>query len=72
MFCAASPGDRPSPRAMTPRGPRPRTTAAASSRVRGRNRTAVVGAVRPQPVKDTVSTDMRVTVSSGKSPSRHW
>ncbi|CAM5684616.1 hypothetical protein SCYAM73S_04467 [Streptomyces cyaneofuscatus] len=66
-FCAASPGARPSPRARAPRGPRPRTTAAASSYVRGRNRTAVVGAVRPQPVKDTVSTDMPVTVAPGVS-----
>lgn len=71
-FWAASPGARPSPRAMAPRGPRPRTTAAASSYVRGRNRTAVVGAVRPQPVKDTVSTDMPVTVAPGVSSGKTY
>lgn len=43
---------------MEPRGPQPRTAATASSYVRGRNRSAVVGAVRPQPVMETVSTDM--------------
>src|SRR4051812_27704390 len=49
-FWAASPYDRPRPRATTPRGPAPATAQAAAPASVGRMTSARLAAVRPQPV----------------------
>src|SRR6266545_3227771 len=70
-FCAASPYARPSPRASTPRGPAFSTTAAASSYDVTGCSTAVLGAVRPQPVSRVRTPGRGPHASGTEHPGTH-
>src|SRR5262245_11577283 len=61
-FCAASPYDRPSPRATTPRSAWSATSAASSSTWTGTRTSDDDGMARPQPVSNLVSRSLRALI----------